>query len=85
MSVNYVAQNGSDSDSSTGGFFTSNVKSSMLAQLGYVGPQWCVALGYRYGQCGTGFRRGTEFAKQASWSNGCGRTNSDSNSLALNA
>ena len=85
LSVNYVAQNGSDSDSSTGGFLASNAKGNMLAQLGYAGPQWGVALGYRYGQCGTGFRRGTEFAKPASWSNGCGGTNSASNSFALNA
>ena len=76
---------------------TSNSEASLMAQLGYAGPRWGVALGYRYGQCdsGNGFRRGTSFAKSDDWNNDCEYTNSkgvedarrssSTNSYAINA
>ncbi|QNI86292.1 outer membrane porin [Synechococcus sp. PROS-7-1] len=75
VSVNYVADdgNGNSTDPTTGGFLTDNSEASFLAQIGYAGPQWGLAFGYRYGQCdsGNGYRRGTEFAKQDKWNNNC--------------
>ena len=99
FSVNYVAddKNGNISDPNKGGFMTSNSEASLMAQLGYAGPRWGVALGYRYGQCdsGNGFRRGTSFAKSDDWNNDCEYTNSkgvedarrssSTNSYAINA
>ena len=99
FSVNYVAddKNGNISDPNEGGFMTSNSEASLMAQLGYAGPRWGVALGYRYGQCdsGNGFRRGTSFAKSDDWNNDCEYTNSkgvedarrssSTNSYAINA
>ena len=75
VSVNYVAddKNGNISNPNKGGFMTDNSEASFLAQLGYGGPQWGIALGYRYGQCdsGNGLRRGTEFSKNNKWNNDC--------------
>jgi hypothetical protein len=98
VSVNYVADdgNGNISNARRGGFMTDNSEASLLAQLGYGGPQWGLAFGYRYGQCdsGNGLRRGTEFAKNNTWNNNCvadndngveKRYNSSANSYALNA
>ncbi len=98
VSVNYVAddKNGNDSNARKGGFMTDNSEASLLAQLGYAGPEWGLAFGYRYGQCdsGNGLRRGTEFAKNNTWNNNCvakneqgklKRFDSSSNSYALNA
>ena len=98
VSVNYVADsgNGNISNARKGGFMTDNSEASLLAQLGYGGPQWGVAFGYRYGQCdsGNGLRRGTEFAKNNTWNNDClaenengvaKRYSSSANSYALNA
>jgi hypothetical protein len=96
FSVNYVAddKNGNISNPNKGGFMTSNSEASLMAQLGYAGPRWGVALGYRYGQCdsGNGLRRGTSFAKSDDWNNDCEygendslRRSSSSNSYAINA
>ena len=96
FSVNYVAddKNGNISNPNKGGFMTSNSEASLMAQLGYAGPRWGVALGYRYGQCdsGNGFRRGTSFAKSDDWNNDCEygvedslRRSSSTNSYAINA
>ena len=98
VSVNYVAddKDGNVSDPGAGGFMTANSEASLLAQLGYAGPRWGVAFGYRYGQCdsGNGFRRGTSFAKNDKWNNECfyedsngdkKRSGSSTNSYALNA
>ncbi|WP_413744499.1 iron uptake porin [Synechococcus sp. MIT S9451] len=98
VSVNYVADdgNGNNSNARKGGFMTDNSEASLLAQLGYAGPEWGLAFGYRYGQCdsGNGLRRGTEFAKNNTWNNNCVAKNdngklkryaSSSNSYALNA
>ncbi|QNJ07159.1 outer membrane porin [Synechococcus sp. MEDNS5] len=75
VSVNYVADDGdgNETDPTKGGFMTSNSQASFLAQIGYAGPQWGVAFGYRYGQCdsGNGYRRGTSFAKTGNWNNEC--------------
>ena len=75
VSVNYVADDGdgNETDPTKGGFLTDNSQASFLAQIGYAGPQWGVAFGYRYGQCdsGNGYRRGTEFAKAGNWNNEC--------------
>jgi hypothetical protein len=75
VSVNYVADdsNGNISNSEDGGFMTSNSEASLLAQIGYGGPEWGLAFAYRYGQCdsGNGYRRGTEFAKAGNWNNNC--------------
>ncbi len=96
FSINYVAddKNGNISNPNKGGFMTSNSEASLMAQLGYAGPRWGVALGYRYGQCdsGNGLRRGTSFAKSDDWNNDCEygendslRRSSSSNSYAINA
>ncbi len=98
VSVNYVAddKDGNVSDPGAGGFMTANSEASLLAQLGYAGPRWGVAFGYRYGQCdsGNGFRRGTSFARNDKWNNECfyedsngdkKRSGSSTNSYALNA
>ena len=76
VSINYTADddNGNETDPTSGGFMTGNSQASFLAQIGYAGPQWGVAFGYRYGQCesGNGYRRGTEFAKfDGTWNNQC--------------
>ena len=91
VSVNYVADDKDGNDSSAG-FMTSNSEASLLAQLGYGGPRWGLAFGYRYGQCdsGNGLRRGTSFVKDSKWNNECKdangkRTGSSTNSYALNA
>ncbi|AKN60563.1 porin [Synechococcus sp. WH 8020] len=94
VSVNYVAddKNGNISDPSEGGFMTANSEASLMAQLGYAGPRWGAAFGYRYGQCdsGNGLRRGTEFLKANEWNNECkdaegNRNPGGTNSYALNA
>ena len=65
VSVNYVADDGegNNSDSTSGGFMTDNSRANLLAQIGYGGPEWGVAFGYRYGQCQSGMRRSTQFVQ----------------------
>ena len=48
--LNYVAQNGDDSET---GVFDSDGALNFLAQVGYRAPQWGVGVGYRYGTEGT--------------------------------
>jgi hypothetical protein len=48
--LNYVAQNGDDSET---GVFDSDGALNFLAQVGYRAPQWGVGVGYRYGSEGT--------------------------------
>jgi hypothetical protein len=48
--LNYVAQNGSDSDT---GVFNSAGALNVLAQAGYKGQNWGIGIGYRYGTEGT--------------------------------
>jgi len=98
VSVNYVADDGAGSDSNPneGGFLTDNSRANFLAQLGYAGPEWGVAFGYRYGQCDadSSFRRSTEFVKANNFNNSCTfvnnngvveRSGASTNSYALNA
>ena len=70
-SLNYVAENGEISDSTLGGLFTSNSGGNLLTQLAYGGEQYGVAIGYRYGQCGTGQRGGTSFTADFEYNNSC--------------
>ena len=70
-SLNYVAENGEISDSTVGGLFTSNSGGNLLTQLAYGGEEYGVAIGYRYGQCGTGQRRGTNFTADFEYNNSC--------------
>jgi hypothetical protein len=75
VSVNYVADdgNGNNSNAQKGGLMTDNSEASFIAQLGYAGPEWGLAFGYRYGQCdsGAGYKSGTEFAKTDAYNNEC--------------
>ena len=48
--LNYVAQNGNDSET---GVFDSDGALNFLAQVGYKAPNWGVGVGYRYGSEGT--------------------------------
>ena len=48
--LNYVAQNGDDSET---GVFDSDGALNFLAQVGYKAPNWGVGVGYRYGSEGT--------------------------------
>jgi len=48
--LNYVAQNGGDSET---GVFESDGALNFLAQVGYKAPNWGVGVGYRYGSEGT--------------------------------
>jgi len=52
-SLNYVAQNGNNSQT---GVFNEQGGLNTLAQIGYRAPQWGVAFGYRYGTQGTRLR-----------------------------
>jgi hypothetical protein len=60
------------SSTSGGGILGDNSKGSFTTQLGVAAPQWALAFGWRYGQCGQNFRRGTQFANQVE---SCGPTN----------
>jgi hypothetical protein len=79
-STSYVAPDAYNGDPATqassttgGGIFGDNSKGSFTTQLGVAAPQWALAFGWRYGQCGQNFRRGTQFANQVE---SCGPTNS---------
>ena len=96
VSVNYLASDGHGNltDPSTGGYATSNSEANLTVQVGYGGPSFGGALAYRYGQCGTGFRHGTQFLAANSYNNSCSVTSangdseviaSTSNSFAVNA
>jgi hypothetical protein len=95
VSVNYVADDGegNNSDSTAGGFMTDNSRANLLAQIGYGGPEWGLAFGYRYGQCRSGMRRSTQFVQDGlggasdNFNLDCqsGNDSRSSNSYALNA
>ena len=74
--VNYVAQNGNQSDR---GVFDSNGAANVLAQLGYKASNWGAAFGYRYGTQGTIMRDGNGQAANVM------ARGQYSNSIALNA
>ena len=73
FSVNYVslAGRGNSSDSTEGGMFTANSQASVLTQVGWGGAEYGAAFAYRYGQCGTGKRRGTNFLAAEEFNNQC--------------
>ena len=72
-SVSYVSDAGeaNDGNPSTGGFMTDNAEGNITGQLAYSSKRWGVALGYRYGQCGVKFRRGTDFVADNKWHQNC--------------
>jgi len=73
-STSYVAPDAYSGDTvapTGGGIFGDSSKGSFTTQLGVAAPQWALAFGWRYGQCGQAFRRGTSFANQ---SQPCGQT-----------
>ena len=50
-----------------------NSRCNFLVQAGWGGEEYGVAFAYRYGQCGTGQRRGTNFMMDDSFNNECWR------------
>jgi hypothetical protein len=56
-----VAKNAQNGNPNEGGVFTDNSGGSFLAQLGGAGQNWGLTGAYRYGQCGTNIRSGTQF------------------------
>ena len=90
VGVNYVAANGDDSNAKTGGFMTDNSAGNVTAQVAYGNKKWGLAGGYRYSQCDSNFRRGTQYAAGNAWHVGCHRldgerSGADANSWSLNA
>ena len=73
VSMNYVAEDGGEGDPVLGGIFTNNSRGNFLVQAGWGGEDYGVAFAYRYGQCGTGQRRGTNFMADDSFNNECWR------------
>ena len=63
-----------------GGIGNDCSRASFLGQLGWSSKLWGVSAGYRYGQRGSNFRRGTNFVASNSWF----LANGESNSVALN-
>jgi hypothetical protein len=94
LAANYLADRGEgeSSNPSEGGFMTDNSKANITSQIAYGNKQWGIALGYRYGQCDTSFKTGTEYAMDINGqycnnnnnTNGK-RTGADSNSYSLHA
>jgi hypothetical protein len=76
--LNYVAQNGDDSQT---GVFDSDGALNFLAQVGYRAPQWGVGVGYRYGSEGTRPRSYNGLLG----ANGALVDGQESNAVALNA
>ena len=72
------ADNGDD-----GGIGRAQSRGNIAAQLGYQSPQFNLTLGYRYGQSGTDFVRGTGFVAANQWSLPY-MSSAFSNSFALN-
>ena len=64
VAANYVADavEAYDSNPNTGGFMTDNSEGNITTQIAYGNKQWGLAAGYRYGQCGSKLRTGTEYA-----------------------
>ena len=59
--VNYVAKNAANGNPEAGGVMTDNSAGSFLAQIGGAGKGWALTGAYRYGQCGTNIRSGTQY------------------------
>jgi hypothetical protein len=87
--VNYVAKNAQNGDPSQGGIMTDTSAGSFLAQLGGAGQNWGLTGAYRYGQCGTDLRSGTQYTYAASRTKcadiqALGGSGAATNSFALN-
>jgi hypothetical protein len=93
-STSYVAPdaNSGNTDNTTGnggGIFGDSSRGSFTTQFGVAAPQWALAFGWRYGQCGQGFRRGSQYANQSQpcfatpVANSGGTTTAYSNNFAL--
>lgn len=67
-----------------GGIGRNQSMGNIAAQFGYQSPQFNLTLGYRWGQNGTNFLRGTDFAAANQWSLPSG-TRSNSSSFAINS
>lgn len=76
--VNYVAQNGANSDT---GEFNAQGALNTMAQIGYRAPQWGLAFGYRHGTEGTRVRTYNGIFGAS----GTLATNQTSNGYAINA
>ncbi len=76
--LNYVAQNGDDSQT---GAFNADGALNLLAQVGYRAPQWGAAVGYRYGTEGTRVRTFNALGGGS----GALAAGQESNSIAANA
>jgi len=63
-----------------GGIGNDCSRASWLLQLGYAAKGWGLSAGYRYGQAGSNWRRGTNFVAQNSW----WLNNGTSSNFALN-
>jgi hypothetical protein len=69
ISTSYVAPNADTGNpiagtANSGGLFTDASAGSWTTQLGVAAPQWALAFAWRYGQCGSNSRRGTNYANQ---------------------
>ena len=89
ISANYVADDGegNDSNPTTGGIMTDNSNGNILAQIGWGNGQYGAAAAYRYGQCGSGMRRMTDYIKDSDvldCTTGHDSNSRSSNSFALN-
>ena len=87
--INYVAKNAQNGDPAAGGVMTDNSAGSFLAQIGGAGQNWGLTGAYRYGQCGTDIRSGTQFTYAASRTScstiqDAGGEGAATNSFALN-
>jgi len=83
--VNYVAKNADKGNPAEGGVMTDRSAGSFLAQLGGAGQNWALTGAYRYGQCGTNIRSGTDYTYGNSRAS-CGDLGSSAatNSFAIN-
>ena len=63
VAANYVADmgEGESGNSLDGGFMTDNSAGNITSQVAYGNKKWGLATGYRYGQCDTKLRTGTQF------------------------
>ena len=92
VAANYVADDGegNNANAQKGGFMTDNSRGNVTAQVAYGSKKWGIGAGYRYNQCKSAFRRGTQYAKANSWHIPCtnsdgDRSGADANSWSLNA
>jgi hypothetical protein len=60
-SVSYVAKEAQKGNPNEGGIMTDGGGGSFTAQLGGAGQNWGLTGAYRYGQCGTDIRSGTQY------------------------